>query len=305
MGVIDPNKMLKYETTERLFARIKKRLSSFDASGVIDEGDFYYYVKEVFEKLGVSISEEGQVLLEVKHHKTALPDNFQYLYAAYSTDPLTMTSQSKEDCFPQEGFSMYLEETWQPFVQCKGNNCLSAKFDFVEGEVLRARTYIHGKPNTFNYRRPTLLRLGTGARPIEKFGRHDIDIDERNFRHHDTPEITIDNGFIHTHFEHGHIFMKYYGFAMDEETGLPMVPHNTFIEKAMEDYIIYRVIEDLWFNGVIANLDDRYKIARANSDDSIKQAAYWCKMPSFQQTINYIRVQRKNLRIYNQTNFNS
>jgi len=304
MGVIDPNNMLKFESTDRLFARIKKRLSSFDAAGTIDEGDFYYYVKEVMEKLGVATSEEGQVLLEVKHHKTPLPDNFVYLYAAYSTSPISVTSQSKQDCFPQEGFAMYLEDTWQPFKQCKGNNCLSAKFDFVEGEVLRSRTYIHGKPNTINYNRPILLRLGSNARKIVH-PNPELNIDAEHFRHKDMYEITIHNGFIHTNFEEGHIFMKYYGFAMDEESGLPLVPNNTFIEKALEDYIVYRILEDMWFNGIVPDLDNRYKIARANSDDSMRAALYYCKLPSFNEAINYIRVQRKNLRIYNQTNFNS
>jgi hypothetical protein len=308
MGVIDPNNMLKFETTDRMFARIRKRLNSFDAAGLLDEGDFYYYVKEVLDMLGVATSEEGQVLLPVKHHKTPLPDNFQYLYAAYSTSPLTVTSQSKQDCFPQEGFAMYLEDTWQPFVQCKGTNCLAAKFDFVQGEVLRSRTYVHGKPNIINYRRPTLLRLGVNARKIVHPSHHNTDVvdawDEAH-HHHDLDVITIDNGFIHTHFEEGHIFMKYYGFAMDEETGMPLVPHNTFIEKAIEDYIIFRVMEDMWFNGIVPDMNDKYKMAIQRKDDSIKTALYYCKLPSFQEAINYIRVQRKNLRIYQQTNFNS
>jgi hypothetical protein len=202
-----------------------------------------------------------------------------------------------------------MEDTWQPFVQNKGKNCLAAKFDFVEGEVLRTRTYIHGKPNIINYRRPILLRLGTNARQIVDPNRRNPDVvegwDNDWHRHHDLDEITIHNGFVHTHFEEGHIFMKYYGFAMDEETGLPLVPHNTFIEKAMEDYIIFRIMEDLWFNGIVPDMDNRYKLARANSDDSMKMALYYCKLPSFQEAINYIRVQRKNLRIYQQTNFNS
>lgn len=308
MGVINPGNMLTFNTTDQLFARVRKRLSSFDAVGILDEGDFYFYVKDVIEKLGVSVYEEGRVLMGVKHFKMPLPDNFSYLYAAYSTSPTTVTSQSKQTCFPQEGFALYMEDTWQPFRQCKGNNCLSAKFDFVAGESLRSRTYVQGKPNVINYNRPRLLKLTANARQFlhhDSLHHNNIDVvDVHNHFNVGLDEITIHNGFIHTLFEEGSIFLLYYGIALDAESGLPMIPSNSWIEKAIEDYIIYRVLEDMWFNGIVPDLDNRYKMARANADDSMKAALYWCKLPSFQEAISYIRVQRKNLRIYTQTNFN-
>lgn len=301
MGVINPNNMITFQSTDKLFARVRKRLNSFDAAGILDEGDFYYYIKEVLDQLGVAVSDEGQVLLPVEKFKVALPDNFSYLYAAYSTSPVTTTTQSKQTCFPQEGFALYMEETWQPYRQCK--NCLSTKFEFAEGQALRARTYVQGQPNVINYHRPQLLRLGPNAK---KFAAKDSpNHNPERFHARDPYEITISNGFIYTNFEAGHIFMKYYGFPIDDDSGLPMIPSVTFVEKAIEDYIIYRVIEDIWFNGVVPDMDNRYKMARANSDDSMKSAMYYCKLPSFQEAINYIRIQRKNLRIYTQTNFNA
>jgi hypothetical protein len=314
MGVINANNMLTFESTDKLFARVRKRLHSFDAAGILDEGDFYFYVRDVVDKLGVSVYEEGRVLINVQHYRVALPDNFSYLYAAYLTSPINTTSQSKQTCFPQEGFALYMEDTWQPYRQCK--NCLATKFEFNEGVALRSRTYVQGKPNTLNYTRPVLLRVTANVKP---FLMHDslhhgnpdiVDpvLDIGLGFGHLTPgldEITIHNGFIHTTFEEGHIFMLYYGLALDPDTGLPMIPSNSFIEKALEDYIIYRIIEDIWFNGIVPDMDNRYKMAKANSDDSMKSAMYWCKLPSFQTAINYIRIQRKNLRIYQQTNFNS
>lgn len=305
MGVINPNNMLNFQSTDELFARVRKRLSSFDAAGVLDEGDFYHYIMEVNEKLGVSIYEECQVLLPVVSFNTPLPDNFGYLYAAYSTSPVTTTTQSKQTCFPQEGFALYMEDTWQPYRQCK--NCLSTKFEFAEGQALRSRTYVQGQPNVINYNRPVLLRLGPNAKKLshKDSPNHNPDLVHDHYHSHNAYEITISNGFIYTTFKEGSIFMKYYGTAMDTESGLPMIATNTFIEKAIEDYIIYRIIEDLWFNGIVPDMDNRYKMARANSDDSMKAALYYCKLPSFTEAINYIRIQRKNLRIYTQTNFNS
>lgn len=307
MGVINSNNMLTFKPTDQLFARVRKRLNSFDAMGILDEGDFYYYIKAVIEMLGVAIYEEGQILVGVKHHRTPLPDNFAYLYAAYSTSPVNLSTESKQTCFPQEGFSMYLEETWQPFKQCKGTNCLAAKFDFVEGQALRVREYVHGKPNVLNFNRPILLRLSPNAkRHLHHDSIHNqpgLDIDTDHWITRSLDEITIHEGFIHTNFEEGSIFMKYFGFPYDAETGLPMIPNNTFIEKAIEDYIIYRIIEDMWFNGLVPDMDNRYKIAKVNHEESLKAALYYVKTPSFNEAVNWIRIQRKNLRIYQQTNF--
>jgi hypothetical protein len=82
-----------------------------------------------------------------------------------------------------------------------------------------------------------------------------------------------------------------------------MIPDTTFVEKCIEDYIIYRILEDSWFNGDVPDMEKKYQVARLNSDDSFKTALYYCKLPSFQSVINKIRVDRKNLRIYQQTDF--
>lgn len=292
MGTINAANTLTFNNTDNLFARIRKRLNSFDAVGIIDEGDFYYYIKEIVERLGVSVYEEIPVVLSIDNYKAKLPDNFSYLYAAYKCD--NQTNKDTERVHPQEGFVYYLEETRQPYKKC--TNCHAAKINYVDGERVVLRTYVKDVAHTMQFNSPTLLRLGSNSK-------HMCDVKSPNLFVTNHNEITLDKGFLYTSFASGVVFMKYYGMPLDPESGLPMIPSSTFIEKAIEDYIVYRIIEDAWFNGSIPDMDKRYQVAKINSDDSMKSALYYCKLPSFQTAINYIRLTRNNLDIYQQTNF--
>jgi hypothetical protein len=294
MSLINPGNNLQFKSTDAIFGRIRKRLKSFDAAGVIDEGDFYWYIKEVMERLGVAVYDELQAVVLVKDFKAPLPENFSYLYAAYKCTPDLLDTGSKQTLFPQTGFVFYIDEIHQPYRKCK--NCASAKIDYVHGEKITVRTYLEGQPAILKFHNPVLLQLSGNARGI-------CDDKCANLFCKSPHEITIDKCNIYTNFDNDSIYMKYYGLPLDPESGLPMIPDTTFVEKCIEDYIIYRILEDSWFNGDVPDMEKKYQVARLNSDDSFKTALYYCKLPSFQSVINKIRVDRKNLRIYQQTDF--
>lgn len=290
MSVINPGSNLQFKSTDFLFARVRKRLKSFDNAGLLDEGDWYQYIKDVLNSLGVSTYEEKEAITEVRNFKANLPEDFAYLYAAYKCTP-NIGENSKNTLFPQTGFVFYIEDTYQPFRKCK--NCLSAKVDYADGVKFTTRTFIEGQPIVTNFNSPMLLRLSGNAKGICKD-------DCRNLFAKCAYEITIDKNFIHTNFKNDAIYMKYYGLSIDPESGLPMIPDNTFVEKAIEDYIVYRVLADFWYNGDVPDMQARYQTSKLEYEDSLKQAMYWAKLPSFQNVINKIRVDRKNLRIYQQ-----
>lgn len=291
MSQINPANTLEFKSPDALFARVRKRLKSYDAAGLIDEGDFYYWIKEVIEKLGVSVYSELKAVVEVKNYKAELPEDFSILYAAYKCTP-TLSSDSKNTLFPQTGFVFYTEETHQPFRKCKG--CYAAKIDYVEGDKITIRTYIEGQPMILNFSNPTLLTLSKNAKGI-------CDDKCKNLFARSPYEITIDKGNIYTNFSEDSVYLEYFGIALDPESGLPLIPNNTWIERCIEDYMIYQIMESLWFNGDAPDMDKKYQVAKLNYEESLKSALYWVKLPSFQTAINLIRFQRKNLRIYQQT----
>ena len=291
MSLINPANTLSFKSTDSLFGRVRRKLKSYDAAGLIDEGDFYYWIKEIIEKLGVSVYEEHQVMLPICDFSTPLPDNFSYLYAAYKCSPSTGSADSKQTIYPQTGFVFYTEETYQPYTKLK--NCYAAKINYVEGEKVTIRTYMEGQPYMFNYTAPQLLQLTKNAKGM-------CDEKCKNLFARCPHEITIDKGYLYTNFKNDSIYMEYFGMPIDLESGLPMIPDNTFIEKAIEDYLIYQTLETMWFNGGANDIDKRYQVAKFNYEESLKSALFYVKLPTFQTAINKIRFDRKNLRVYEQ-----
>jgi len=289
MSVINPANNLQFKKNDALFARIRRRLRSFDNAGLLDEGDWYWYIKDMLDMIGMSVYEEKEAIVMVKNYKGPMPDDFSFLYAAYKCTPAD--SDSKATLFPQTGFVFYIDETHEPYRQC--TNCYSAKRDFIEGEKYTIRTYIQGEPTIIKFRQPTLLRLGSNAKSFCT-----KDCKNKQILGQCQDEITIDKSTLYANFESDGVLMKYYALPLDPETGLPLIPDNTFFEKAIEDYIIFRTTQDLWLNNEIPDFDRKYQVVEAEHQKSFAQAQYIAKLPSFQTVINKIRVDRKNLRTY-------
>jgi hypothetical protein len=286
MSVINPANTLDFKTTDSLFARVRKRLRSFNAAGVLDEGDWYYYVKEVLERLGVATYKEAEAVLVVKDFKAPLPEDFSTLYAAYKCTP--SMGDSKQTVFPQTGFVMYLEETCQPYKQDKC--CVYAEKE-VYGDKITTRFVIEGQPVTMHLDNPFLLELAGNVQGV-------CDSKCANLRVQSPKRISLTKSHVYTNFNDDSIYIKYFAFPKDKETGLPLIPDNTYIEKAIETCIIYNVFSDFFINGEVPDLDRKYAVVKAEYDEALKQALYYVKQPSFQTVINKIRRDRKNLDFY-------
>lgn len=289
MSVINPGNNLEFKSADSLFARVKKRLTSFDNAGVLDEGDWYWYIKEVIDNLGVAVYDEKEAIVVIKNFKGPLPEDFSFLYAAYKCTPDVLDSKNR--LFPQTGFVFYIDETHEPYRKCA--NCYSAKRDFIDGEKITIRTYIEGQPMLLNFNNPVLLQLSGNAKGI-------CDQKCKNLYTKSAWEITLDKSTMYTNFDNDSVYMKYYAMALDE-SGLPMIPNNSIIERAIEDYIVFRVFDGFFLNGSVPDIERRYGIVKQASEESMKAALYYCKLPTFQNMINKIRFDRKNLRIYQQT----
>jgi hypothetical protein len=288
MSLINPGNTLEFKSVDSLFAKVRKRLNSFDAAGILDEGDWYSHVRDVLDRLGVAVYEECEAVCMVSNFKTPLPENFSYLYAAYKCTP--NVTEGKFRVHPQTGFVFYIDETVESYSYCGTGACARR---VMNGDKVTIRSYIGDEGVTLNLESPRLLRLSGNAKGI-------CDSKCANLFANSASEITISNGFIYTNFNDDSIFLKYYGFPLDPETGLPKIPHNSWIEKAIIDYIVFMCFEEWMFNGTVPDIKGKWEIAKMNSDESMKSALYWVKLPSFQNTLNKIRVDRKRFSIYQQ-----
>ena len=286
MGIINSANLLGFKSSQQLFDRIKKRLSSFDAMGLIDDGDFHKHVKYILEQLGKAVYKECEAVLPLKDFKTRLPKNFAYLYAAYRCSFSWHGTKTINEQRPW----IYYTDT--EITENPNECCINCCDEGPDKTKIVIRTYVNGDSETCTSKTsPILLSLSSNVRDM-------CTEDCLSLYCPGNDEITITDGYIYSMFTDDSIYMQYYGLPMDEN-GLPMIPENENVEKAIEYYIYTQLFEEFYWNSTVPNMREMKTDASMSYDFHMGMARYWAKLPSFQSGIQSIRRQRSNKKFYN------
>ena len=94
------------------------------------------------------------------------------------------------------------------------------------------------------------------------------------------------------------IYLRYYSYPSDEETGLPLIPDEPIIEKALEDRLMVYFFKNLWLNDDNPNVQQKLGFLTPLANESMAEAEYFSKLPTFQQMINTTLRQRNRYASY-------
>lgn len=285
MGVINAENMLQFKSSDFLIARIKKRLASFDALDLIDEGDFPKHIKYVLEQLGCAVYKECEALSPVINGKAKLPDNFKTFWAAYKCKP-SFESTTK---------SINEQRPWVFYTQTEITNDSGCKVKCEcdeEKTKIVIRTFVNGEDQRVcSFKNPVLLRLSPNVKQL-------CEDDSLSLFCTAPDEITVEDGYIHAQFTNDSIYLQYYGLPMDEN-GLLMIPDNEDVEKAIEYYIYTQMFEEFYWNSTVPNIGTMLQDVRAQYDNKFLPAArYWARLPSFQKMVQSIRRSRSRRKFF-------
>ncbi len=327
---------MNFKTTDALFSKIKEDLYSFDAAGLLDENKFHKDVQYVLASLGIMWYVDADHVVTVDNYKACLPDDFSILEAVYKCTPCGEPFQSHAPgiVFSKLTFDHYPETQqpdWHvtpPCEDCGTTTCCPSGYAFHAGDQVCVETNV--PPNRVPRTTPPIPCAPCvdfwGQDPSMIFNAHEQLLIQRNnsiYQYHpptlmkagnvnthrscsktcpnlynDSPDtFTIQNRKIYTNFKHGDILMYYKGFPLDEETGLPLIPDNPIVEKALEDYIKYNVIKVLRTNGD-ANVAQLIPMYEKDMDKSMGKAITETKTPSFATMVHNVRLVRKRLNAY-------
>ena len=89
----------------------------------------------------------------------------------------------------------------------------------------------------------------------------------------------------------------YNAFPLDEETHLPLIPDDPIIEKCIEDYIKYNLMKNMVTNGD-GDVSRLLQLYRDDYKESLSQAIYLTKLPTFKSMTDMIRRNKKSLNLY-------
>lgn len=286
MGVINAENTLQFKSSEQLFARIKKRLSSFDSLGLIDDGDFYEYVTDVLRELGLAVLKECEAVVHVKDSQARLPNNFFMFHAAFKCTPDFSMTKSINEQKPL----IYYTDT-EVSQECPNKCCIECTGREIGKTKIVIRTFINGDEWIGRYTNPIQLKLSPNVKAL-------CTEDCLSLFSSNLDEITIDDQkIIRTRFDCGSIYLQYYGLPFDENE-LPMIPDQIEIEKAIEYYIYSQVFEDMMWNSTVANVVTLLQDARNQFNFHMGQARYWSRLPSFNRMIESVRRARSRKKFF-------
>lgn len=283
MSIINPANNNYFKSSAFVFSKVKRDLSSYDAANLIDEGEFPEYVKHVLRILGLGVYKENDAVMKVCDYKAKLPTDFSQLYAAYKCTPWVGSNDVAH--LQGQPISVYNDVTWE--LLQSGANCTieTANQDQKIIEKITVRQFVKETPIVVNFKNPVLLSLSPNVR------RDRCAEDCENLLCTSIHEITITDGFLYANFTGDCIYMKYYGFPLDED-GLPMIPDIERVEKAIEWCIKYNIMYNWWMNNSVPDLQNRWQAAQIEYEKWLAESKRELQMPYFSQMVNNIRKNR-------------
>ena len=222
---------------DTVIAEIRNSLKQYDTSGLIDDYSLYNYIFSALRKFGNLITTKHEIIIPVRNKRATLPSNFESIQSAMKADKGWVESEIEQDHLQQTYFWKERTEknnTW--------NRCQNCSKEYGE-KVIVEKIYLHEKETKFCYTNPCYLR-------ISKHTKKDLISKDCNILSNNSPyEITINDKTVHTNFEQGELFIKFYGFEVDEQ-GKPYIPQSP--HEHLETYITYflkrKIFEDIWLN---------------------------------------------------------
>ena len=287
--------ILNFISANSIIASVQEDLSSFDANNQLDPGRWYPWIKKVVSDLGIGCFEYKHALVWIKNFKGKLECDFHILDSAFLVqDDCCGGEAPPRGPIHYQGRSIIWDDTTTSCANqepdCAGCDFRTCSLDtFNEVTV---REYVQGLPYT--YRVPVFFPLHVNQRVSKGWCLpHSV-----CFGSPSQQEITINNGEIFTNFEEGIILLNYYAYPYDED-GIPKVPDNPKFKLAIEQYLKWKVLENLWVNNDDMGVEKKMGYFKNEFEqNSYPDAEYYAKLQSMSEHMDMARNNRKRFNVF-------
>lgn len=279
--------------TDTLFARIQENLSKYSNNGVLDVGKFYQQVKLLTQRLGLEMYIPDEDILYLKDYKAEMPCNFYSLDSAW----LCKDNGSERNFTNQQGttFVWYEEITNECVSQNNSCGTPSTCSEKVLNKITKKEFVSAPLPISLNacrFTRPQLLTI----RDDKTLGLCSKDCG--NLFPTTSHEVRIVNNEMHSSLSKPIIYIRYYGYPIDEQTGLPLILNNEIVINAIEKHLIHYFFELLWLNDIDSQLDKKLQYLQIEKEKSFTEAQNLITLPSFRKMVQVAKRYRQSWRPY-------
>lgn len=284
---------IKFISSKRVISTVQEDLSSFDANNQIDPGRWYSMIRKVVSDLGIACFKPGHALVWIKNYRGELPCDFQILDSAFMVH---------ENCHEgiggiinYQGRSIIWDDTTTACAHegpsCEGS-CEFRTCEVTEFNQITVREYVRGLPQTYNY--PVRYPLHVNNRLAKAWCLPKSIC----FGSTSKQEISINNGEIYTNFEEGIILLNYYSYPYDS-SGLPEMPDSPKVALAVEHYLKWKTLENLWVNNDDLGVQQKMMYFKNEFEqNSYPDAEFEVKLTSMNSMTDMIRNSRKSLNMF-------
>lgn len=272
-----------FKNSDQLIARVSGQLKSFKAAGLLDEGDFYRWIKEVLGLLNIPAYSVVHQIAEFENRKMKIPKDMSQIWALWKYHEVVESHAPQRHYQGQVRTHGIVKECIDP---C-GDPC---DIETVDSNLLVAKFYVDTIPQRKVYDNGTLLTL-------KNYKVDRCDKDSPSIRSRSTSEVTMDNQYFYFNFDSGSIYLQYFKYMLDEN-GLPMVPDVIKIELAIEKYIVFRFFQECYYNNVGGDVFQRKQDAEMEYTKAFKSALDWVRLPEARELLEYGKLLRNKYKIF-------
>jgi hypothetical protein len=276
--------MQKIIAIDGVLANVKSLLRSFDEAGLLNESDMLLGVEWVINRLGIGVMGEESLILEVEDSKAEVPEHFKHLDFIYKCDSKNTTATNTVRYF----YGHPTKFTVRDYTKhvCVNKCDIVEEFDEIKREI-----YIEEKQKVDFYNNKQLLEFSKAV-PKDKISEHCP-----NLFCHSPHKFNFDAENFYFNFESGHVYLKYKKALVDDE-GYPMVIDDPYILKAIQDYVAYQALLQIYYNSE-ADVVQRLGKAEQEHRLSLSEALYNDKLPDYQRFVKFGKLRGANLEIFN------
>lgn len=270
-------------TIDEIMSNVKLELKSYDEVGIIDESNLFKHFEWIFNRLNTGVMQKYSLILDVEDFKAEIPFNFKMLDWIYKCSSCSSG---------QNTYRYYLHQpyTWkqQDYVKkiCYDKCCIKE-----EHEVITRSTWIETTEQVDTFCDKKLLSLHEAV-PKDK-----IFCDCPNIHCFSENYFNMDKKNFYFNFEEGTVYIHFWGYEVDEDN-LPVIPDDPYIQKAIEDYLIFKAFSSIYYN-TESDVAQKLSYAQTMHAQSLAEALYNIKLPTHQKLMKWGKLRADNYKIFN------
>lgn len=278
-----------YRTFEELLEDVRVDLKSFALSGRIEPAPLIREALKVSYDLGLRINQTKETVLEVNHRKARLPEDFYVMNFALLCGEFLV-----RQTLPQGTRVFQVDSTTPDFKEfvdiptCETDSNRSHKWPDSNKPICLTKC-----DTGFQL----IQRVSTETRhykfmlPIRFTNQRNLECKCPNLFWHCKDEAFIKDGFIHTNFDCGNLYISYEGALVDEDGNL-LVLNKPFINSYYEYALKTKVIENLYYEGE-TQLQGMLQLLQAERKAARTNALSIVNTPDFQEMLDVFRRNRQ------------